>query len=101
MNVFLEAAVQNVFKQSGRTMVVLRRHNDHRVGSFHRFGKSRVLDCLARIVDDKVECGNIDQLRDNTVAFADFSPDELCGMTAHSALSCCTKDDGNRKGTCL
>src|SRR5262249_40695982 len=101
MDVFLEAAVENVFKQSGRTMVVFRRHNDHRVRLFHRFGKSRVLDCLARVVDDKVECGNIDQLRYNAIAFADFAADELCGVTAHSALSCCSKYDGNRKGTCL
>src|SRR5262249_43275596 len=101
MNVFLEAAVQNVFKQSGRTMVVFRRHNDHPVGSFHRFGKSRVLGCLARIVDDKVECANIDQLCDNAIAFTNFVRDELCGVTAHSALSCCSKNDGNRKGACL
>src|SRR5262249_5827358 len=101
VDVFLEAAVEDVLEQAGKTVVVFRRDDDQGVGSLHCLGKTGIFDCLSGVINGKTQLGYIDQFRDHTLTLPDLFPNELGRMTAHAALSCSSKNYGNGKRTCF
>jgi hypothetical protein len=61
VNVFLEAAIQNMLQQAREAVGVFGSNDHNRVSAFHCRRETRILAPFTRIVDGQIQFGDIDQ----------------------------------------
>jgi hypothetical protein len=64
-----------MLQEAGTAVIVLWRYDDESVRPLHLLGKTGILDGLTRVIGRKRELGNVDELRLEAGAPAQFSSD--------------------------
>ena len=101
MDVFLEAAIQDVLEESRHGVVVLRRYDDDPVCLGHGGCETGVTGTLPVVIQSVLQSADVNELRTYPVPLAELLTYESSGMVAHSPLAGGAQDNRNAEGSLL